>query len=122
MLLRDSFKGPWAGLPVAWTAEDEFDETVYRGDVASCCKAKIPGIYTEVTEQDLSKRGTEPTGASETISTVRSIQCFCPGAVNDLEQLLIVSGDSEIVSRSKSSVLYFSQCCQCRPISRSKTG
>ena len=39
----ENFVGPWAGLPVAWTEDDEFDETTYRGDVARCCRAGIPG-------------------------------------------------------------------------------
>ena len=46
MLTRDSFIGPWAGLPVAWTDHDSFDEETYRADVASCCQAGIPGVYT----------------------------------------------------------------------------
>ena len=46
MLSRDSFKGPWAGLPVAWTVEDRFDEETYRRDVATCCKAGVPGVYS----------------------------------------------------------------------------
>jgi dihydrodipicolinate synthase/N-acetylneuraminate lyase len=43
---RESWTGPWAGLPVAWTDRDEFDEAVYRGDVARCCRAGVPGVYT----------------------------------------------------------------------------
>jgi dihydrodipicolinate synthase/N-acetylneuraminate lyase len=31
---------------VAWTASDEFDEPTYRQDVARCCKAGVPGVYT----------------------------------------------------------------------------
>ncbi|MEX0643354.1 MAG: dihydrodipicolinate synthase family protein [Pirellulales bacterium] len=46
MLTRENFIGPWAGLPVAWTDHDEFDEAVYRGDVARCCEAGVPGVYT----------------------------------------------------------------------------
>ncbi len=46
ILNRDNFTGPWAGLPVAWTENDEFDENVYRGDVARCCGAGIPGVYS----------------------------------------------------------------------------
>ncbi|MEW6358650.1 MAG: dihydrodipicolinate synthase family protein [Planctomycetota bacterium] len=46
MLTRDTFVGPWAGLPVAWTDRDEFDEQAYRGDVARCCTAGIPGVYS----------------------------------------------------------------------------
>ena len=46
MLSSENFKGPWAGLPVAWTGEDAFDEQVYRRDVANCCQAGIPGVYT----------------------------------------------------------------------------
>jgi len=45
-LTRDNFIGPWAGLPVAWTDDDELDETTYRLDLAACCEAGIPGIYT----------------------------------------------------------------------------
>lgn len=45
-LTRETFTGPWAGLPVAWTEFDTFDEQTYRGDVARCCRAGIPGVYT----------------------------------------------------------------------------
>lgn len=41
-----NFVGPWAGLPVAWTEDDEFDEATYRGDVARCCRAGVPGVYS----------------------------------------------------------------------------
>ena len=41
-----SFAGPWAGLPVAWDHKDRFDEQIYRSDVARCCKAGVPGVYT----------------------------------------------------------------------------
>lgn len=46
MLTRQNFNGPWAGLPVAWTADNRFDEATYREDVANCCKAGVPGVYT----------------------------------------------------------------------------
>lgn len=46
MLTKETFVGPWAGLPVAWTDENEFDEKTYREDVARCCEAGIPGVYT----------------------------------------------------------------------------
>ena len=46
MLTRDTFIGPWAGLPVAWTKDDKFDEATYRGDVVRCCEADVPGVYT----------------------------------------------------------------------------
>ncbi|MCD4727558.1 MAG: dihydrodipicolinate synthase family protein [Pirellulales bacterium] len=46
MLTREMFTGPWAGLPVAWTDDDRFDETTYRLDVAHCCEAGVPGVYT----------------------------------------------------------------------------
>ncbi|MCP4642968.1 MAG: dihydrodipicolinate synthase family protein [bacterium] len=45
MLTRETFTGPWAGLPVAWTEEDTFDESAYRACVARCCEAGIPGVY-----------------------------------------------------------------------------
>lgn len=45
-LTRETFVGPWAGLPVAWTDHDTFDEPTYRADVARCCKAGVPGVYT----------------------------------------------------------------------------
>lgn len=38
--------GPWAGLPVAWTVDDTFDEDCYRADVARTCEAGVPGVYT----------------------------------------------------------------------------
>jgi dihydrodipicolinate synthase/N-acetylneuraminate lyase len=45
-LTRDTFTGPWAGLPVAWNDNDRFDEATYRADVARCCEAGVPGVYT----------------------------------------------------------------------------
>ena len=46
MLIRENFIGPWAGLPVAWTKNGLLDEATYRTDVASCCKAGVPGVYS----------------------------------------------------------------------------
>ena len=46
MLTRETMTGPWAGLPVAWTPDYRFDEQTYRGDVARCCQAGAPGVYT----------------------------------------------------------------------------
>ncbi len=46
MLQRNDMIGPWAGLPVAWTPADTFDEDAYRTDVAKTCAAGAPGIYT----------------------------------------------------------------------------
>ncbi|MFH1569774.1 MAG: dihydrodipicolinate synthase family protein [Gemmatimonadota bacterium] len=46
MLTRETFVGPWAGLPVAWTDEDAFDEEAYRADVVRCCQAGVPGVYS----------------------------------------------------------------------------
>jgi len=45
-LTKDKFRGSWAGLPVAWTSRNEFDEQVYRGDVSRCCRLGVPGVYT----------------------------------------------------------------------------
>ena len=45
-LTRDNFTGPWAGLPVAWTDDNRFDEATYRADIARCCEAGVPGVYT----------------------------------------------------------------------------
>lgn len=42
----EDFRGSWAGLPVAWTATDEFDEAVFRADVSRCCRLGVPGVYT----------------------------------------------------------------------------
>ena len=46
ILTRDNFTGPWAGLPVAWTEDNQFDEATYRDDVARCCEVGVPGVYT----------------------------------------------------------------------------
>ncbi len=43
-LTREGLVGPWAGLPVAWSADDEFYERLYRADVARCCAAGVPGV------------------------------------------------------------------------------
>lgn len=45
-LNRQNFRGPWAGLPVAWDEQFRFDEATYREDVARCFQAEIPGVYT----------------------------------------------------------------------------
>jgi len=44
-LTQETLIGPWAALPVAWTADDEFDEATYRADVGRCCAAGVPGIW-----------------------------------------------------------------------------
>jgi dihydrodipicolinate synthase/N-acetylneuraminate lyase len=46
MLTKKQLIGPWAGLPIAWKEEYSFDEKTYRGDVARCCSAGVPGVYT----------------------------------------------------------------------------
>ena len=46
MLTRDDLKGPWAGLPVAWDENLNFDEKAYRTDLERACKAGVPGVYT----------------------------------------------------------------------------
>ena len=46
MLTRETMTGPWAGLPVAWSDDDTFDEKAYRINVANCCKVNVPGVYT----------------------------------------------------------------------------
>ena len=46
MLTRDDMVGPWAGLPVAWNKNLDFDEETYRGNVERTCKAGVPGVYT----------------------------------------------------------------------------
>ena len=43
---QNIFHGPWAGLPVAWSKDDAFDEATYRGDVRRCADAGMPGVYT----------------------------------------------------------------------------
>ncbi len=46
MLTRETFIGPWAGMPVAWTQDNRFDEQTYRGDIARMCEVGVPGVYT----------------------------------------------------------------------------
>lgn len=46
VLTRETFRSPWAGLPVAWTESEEFDEETYRRDVGRCAGAGIRGVYT----------------------------------------------------------------------------
>lgn len=45
-LTRENFKGPWAGLPVAWNKSFGFDKESYSKDVENSCKAGFPGVYT----------------------------------------------------------------------------
>lgn len=46
MLAKSQLIGPWAGLPIAWKDDNTFDEKTYRNDVAKCCAANVPGVYT----------------------------------------------------------------------------
>ena len=46
ILDRDTFVGPWAGLPVAWSEDDTFDQDTFRNDVSRCCEAGVPGVYS----------------------------------------------------------------------------
>jgi len=46
VLNKETLCGIWAGLPVAWTDDDRFDEDVYRSDVLKCCEAGVHGVYT----------------------------------------------------------------------------
>jgi 4-hydroxy-tetrahydrodipicolinate synthase len=46
VLTRENFRGPWAGLPVAWAENGAFDEDTYRLGVRRCAQAGIPGVYT----------------------------------------------------------------------------
>ena len=46
MLKREQFIGPWAGLPVAWKSDLSYDDKTYRADIAACCEANVPGVYT----------------------------------------------------------------------------
>jgi 4-hydroxy-tetrahydrodipicolinate synthase len=43
-LIPEGLIGPWAALPIAWSRDDDFDETIYRADVAKCCAAGVPGV------------------------------------------------------------------------------
>jgi len=45
-LTRETFTGPWAGLPVAWSVDGSFDDATFRGDVRRCSEVGIPGVYT----------------------------------------------------------------------------
>ena len=49
MLDRETFVGPWAGVPTAWNEDGNFDESTYRRDVRACCQAGAPGVYTHGT-------------------------------------------------------------------------
>ena len=46
MLTRETFVGPWAGLPTAWDEVGGLDEKAFRAAVAKCCEAGMPGVYT----------------------------------------------------------------------------
>ena len=45
-MTRENFRGPWAGLPVAWDVAGAFDEETYRIDIRRCADARMPGVYT----------------------------------------------------------------------------
>jgi dihydrodipicolinate synthase/N-acetylneuraminate lyase len=45
-LTRDNWKGPWAGVPIAWKDDDSFDLDTYYHDVSKCCEVGAIGVYT----------------------------------------------------------------------------
>lgn len=92
MLTRETFRGPWAGLPVAWNAEGNFDELTYRGDVRRCCEAGIPGVYSggtsgefyaiEIDEfLDISRATVEECHANETFAMIGCSSTSTTGSV-----------------------------------------
>ena len=46
MITSEEMTGLWAGLPVAWDRNLQFDEDAYRADVERTCKAGVSGVYT----------------------------------------------------------------------------
>jgi len=46
MLTSEEMTGVWAGLPVAWDGNLQFDEEVYRADVKRTCQSGVSGVYT----------------------------------------------------------------------------
>jgi len=46
MLTSEEMTGVWAGLPVAWDSNLQFDEDIYRADVEHTCKSGVSGVYT----------------------------------------------------------------------------
>lgn len=46
MLTSEEMTGVWAGLPVAWDSNLQFDEDIYRADVERTCKSGVSGVYT----------------------------------------------------------------------------
>ena len=46
MLSRAQMIGSWAGLPVPWDENFNFDEQAYRANLVRICQAGVPGVYT----------------------------------------------------------------------------
>ncbi|MCD4669985.1 MAG: dihydrodipicolinate synthase family protein [Actinomycetia bacterium] len=46
MLDLKNLKGMWAGLPIPWDVNGDFDEGTFIENVSRCIKAGIPAIYT----------------------------------------------------------------------------
>ena len=68
MLTRETFTGPWAGLPVAWDENDRFDEQTHRANVRACAQAGMPGVYTSLKQ------------------TIDSFSRLCDGEGDDLPE------------------------------------
>jgi dihydrodipicolinate synthase/N-acetylneuraminate lyase len=49
MLSKETLKGMWAGLPVPWTNDDQFDEMRFRRNVRRCCQVGVHGVYSHGT-------------------------------------------------------------------------
>ncbi len=46
MLTRDNLKGIFAAVPIPWDEQGQFQESVFRKDVATLCASGVHGIYT----------------------------------------------------------------------------
>ena len=105
LLTRETFTGSWAGLPVAWTDDDRFDEATYRGNVARCCKAGMPGVYSGGTTgefyamefdefQEVVRATVEECRAHQTPAMVGCTSTYTRGAVRRAEYAAEVGADA----------------------------
>lgn len=105
MLTRETLIGPWAGLPVAWTDDDRFDEATYRADVVRCCEAGVPGVYTGGTTgefyamefdefQAVARATVETCHARDTPAMIGCSSTYTRGAVRRAEFAASIGADA----------------------------
>jgi len=90
---------------VAWTSDDRFDESAYRADVARCCRAGIPGVYTGGTTgefyamdldeyREVARATVEECHAHDTPAMIGCSATYTLGAIRRAQIAVEIGGDA----------------------------